>query len=107
MTPPADRPAAAAHIRARSTETVVHVSGEFDLATLPLLEEALSRAHAHGRDVLVDLSEVTFVDATSLGAIAHAHRQLRVEARMLRLVNVPPRISRLLAIAKLRTLLAA
>jgi anti-anti-sigma factor len=107
MTPPADRPPAAARIRARSTETVVHASGEFDLATLPLLEEALSRAHAHGRDVLVDLSQVTFVDATSLGAIVQAHGALAVEARVLRLVNVPARIDKLLGVTRLRTLLAA
>jgi anti-anti-sigma factor len=49
--------------------TVVTVSGELDLAVSPALEKQLSDALARGRDVVVDLSGVTFIDSVSLGTL--------------------------------------
>ena len=57
---------------------VVAVVGEADLYTAPELKGALSAAVDGGaRRVLVDLSESTFIDSTTLGVLMGAVRRLR------------------------------
>lgn len=55
---------------------LVSARGEFDVATAPLLEAALSRAVAASRDVLVDLREASFMDARGVHEILVAERAL-------------------------------
>lgn len=48
----------------------VSLSGEFDLAGIPLFAQELERLQARGRDVeLVDLAELVFIDAVGLHAV--------------------------------------
>jgi len=47
----------------------VLVSGELDLATAPRLDAALTRALTDADDLVLDLSNVTFIDSTGLSAI--------------------------------------
>jgi anti-sigma B factor antagonist len=61
----------------RSVFTVA-VGGEIDLATAPDLKGALGDAIDGGaRRVLVDLSEATFIDSTTLGVLMGAVKRLR------------------------------
>ena len=63
--------------------TVIAVSGELDVATVPRLRAALTEAAEHGSSrLVVDLSEVSFVDSVSVGAILHAQKRLGLEGRM-------------------------
>jgi anti-sigma B factor antagonist len=56
----------------------VSVVGEADLYTAPELKEALTTAIDGGaRGVLVDLSETTFIDSTTLGVLMGGVRRLR------------------------------
>ena len=48
---------------------VLHVVGEIDLATVDQFRAALEGATRHGSTALVDLSEVTFIDAGGLRVI--------------------------------------
>jgi anti-sigma B factor antagonist len=63
--------------------TVVKTCGELDVATAPLLREALMKAQSallrRGPDhsLVVDLSGVTFADASALGVLAGAARRAR------------------------------
>jgi anti-anti-sigma factor len=45
------------------------VWGELDLSTSPQLAEALDREFAAGNSVLLDLSNVTFIDSTGLNVL--------------------------------------
>jgi anti-anti-sigma factor len=47
---------------------ILSLRGEHDLATRGALKETLARA-GEGRDVLVDLSDCTFLDSTVLGVL--------------------------------------
>ena len=47
----------------------VLVAGELDLATAPDLDRALTTALTDADDVVLDLSQVTFIDSTGLSAI--------------------------------------
>ena len=57
---------------------VVAVSGEVDLFTAPEFKQRVMAPIAAGVDrVVVDLTETTFVDSSSLGVLIGAHRRLK------------------------------
>jgi anti-anti-sigma regulatory factor len=47
----------------------VALSAEHDLATAPELDAALTDVAQHGTDMIVDMSEATFADSTTLQTI--------------------------------------
>lgn len=57
---------------------VVAVSGEVDLFTAPEFKQRVMAPITAGVEhVIVDLTETTFIDSSSLGALIGAHRRLR------------------------------
>ncbi len=68
--------------------TVVWVRGDQDLATKAALACALARAAlSSDADLVVDLSDVSFMDASTIGAIVEATDQLRSHSRSLMVRN--------------------
>lgn len=66
---------------------VLHVSGELDLVTSPVLRQRVHDAVAEGRHSLVlDLSEVFFCDSSGVGVLIAARRLLRSCQGRLRLI---------------------
>ena len=59
----------------RDGSLVLVVEGELDIATSPLLDEALARARrTNAASIVVDLLAVSFIDSTALHVlIKHAH----------------------------------
>ena len=56
---------------------VVAVSGEVDLFTAPDLKRHVERAlDEHSGRLVVDLTDTTFIDSSSLGVLIGAHRRL-------------------------------
>lgn len=54
------------------------LAGEIDLASSPLLVDALETAVADGaRQVVLDFADVTFINSTGLGAMVAATKRLR------------------------------
>ena len=67
----------AIRVDVEDASVVVRVSGELDVASSPLLAAVLAGAEAGGPGaVVIDLSDVTFLDTRSVGVIAAAHEQL-------------------------------
>ena len=61
------------HVSESGDAIVVALTGELDLYNTPALREALREAAGRApRRLVVDLSEVTFVDSTALGAFVEA-----------------------------------
>jgi anti-sigma B factor antagonist len=59
------------------TYAVVAPSGEIDISAAPVLREALLAAHARRPGLLlVDLSDVSFIDAAALGVVVGVARDL-------------------------------
>src|SRR3954454_23432420 len=78
---------------------VVGVRGELDLHTAPELELELCELVARGAARLIlDLSGVTFIDSTSVCAIAAAANALDARAGVLVLVTDSPSTSKVLRI---------
>lgn len=69
---------------------IATVHGEVDVYSAPRLREALDHLLAGGvAPIVVDLSDVSFVDSTGLGVLVGAHKRLELTGGRLRVV-VPP-----------------
>jgi len=85
-----------------SDTPVVAVTGEIDVATAPDLREHLVALESTGATaVVVDLTNVSFIDSTALGVLVGAFRRLRNAGGVLRLVVTEPRIIKVLEITEL------
>jgi anti-sigma B factor antagonist len=75
---------------------VISLRGEFDLSTVDRLELAIDQAiQAGARDFVVDLSEVEFLDATTVHALLSGWKRVTGNNGRFVLVNPPDRIWRL------------
>jgi anti-sigma B factor antagonist len=81
------------------------ISGDLDLATADeLLHTATAALTDHASDDLVlDLSEVTFIDSTGLGALVAIRNATRDRAVTLHLRDAAPPVHRLMKITNLDT----
>jgi anti-sigma B factor antagonist len=86
----------------RGSVTVVHVEGEIDVYTAPLLREVLDKQVAAGRtDLVVDLEKVTFMDSTGLGVLVGRLKLVRGQNGTLRIVSAQERILKVFKITGL------
>ena len=88
----------------------VIVSGELDAATGPKLRSLLSdlagRATANGgRNLIVDVTAVRFMDSTGLGVIVKSAGQLRRSERQLRVTGADERVRAVFETAGMTSLL--
>lgn len=81
---------------------VVKVSGEVDIQTSPILEEHLQRVLGEGHhSLVVDLSEVTFLDSTGLSVLINALKQCQGAGGHLRLESPRPHVRRVFEVTGL------
>ncbi|MFF7204620.1 MULTISPECIES: STAS domain-containing protein [unclassified Streptomyces] len=67
--------------------TVLHVSGELDLVSSPVVRQHVHEAVAEGhRDVVLDLSGVQFCDSSGVGVLIASRRLLHSCRGRLRLI---------------------
>ena len=72
---------------------VVAVRGEVDIFTAPEFKARISDAIEAGRDlVVVDLTQATFIDSSSLGVLISAHRRLEQRGGRLVIVSDVPAV---------------
>jgi len=88
-------------VRRQPGYTLVTVSGEIDIATVPRLRGRLAAAAAGGRSVIVDMSRVGFIDASGLGVLARAAGQARARGTTLHVAGASRQVQRLFAITGL------
>jgi anti-anti-sigma factor len=60
----------------RNGTAMFHLTGELDMAGRPVLDEAIGDAVAAGGPILLDLSDVSFMDSTGINAILAAAKRL-------------------------------
>jgi anti-sigma B factor antagonist len=75
---------------------VLRVSGEIDLYTAPLLRERIADLVAAGiRHVVLDASDVTFLDSTGLGVLVGGLKRLRAHGGSLALAGSRANVARI------------
>jgi anti-sigma B factor antagonist len=77
------------------------VTGEVDVYSAPSLRDGLSELLASGSSVIVDLTEVGFLDSTGLGALVAARKVAEDKGAQLPLVCTKERILKLFTITGL------
>ncbi|MET8508731.1 STAS domain-containing protein [Streptomyces sp. NPDC004787] len=82
----------------RYRDTVhLRLTGELDLATVPLLQQAAATAiSTRPRHLRLDLTGLTFCDQTGLRALHQLTHQVHTADISLRLVGIHPRLHRTL-----------
>ena len=78
--------------------TRVSPEGELDFATSPLLDDALHRAEADARLIVLDLRRLAFVDCSGLRVIVAAHHRARRRGGRLVVVRGAAAIERVLTL---------
>jgi len=82
--------------------TVIALTGEVDLYTAPEFKEALLEAVADGpKTIVVDLTDTTFIDSTTLGVLVGGLKRLRPDNRTLALVCSDQNITKIFEITGL------
>lgn len=69
-----------------------HLVGELDLATAPILDEALRAVDADALMIVLDLRDLGFLDCSGMQVIRDASRRLASEGRRLVVVRGPRHI---------------
>jgi len=75
------------------------VAGELDLLTVPQLRDALSGAGIQGPDVVLDFSDVSFVDSSGLGLLLSTAKTRQAQGGSLVVRAPSPTVRRLFGIA--------
>lgn len=88
--------------RAVAGSPVLAIHGEIDVSTAPELRDRLLAVAKEGNEVVVvDLSEVTFLDSTALGVLVSGLKRFREGGGDLRLVVTSGSVTKVLAITGL------
>lgn len=89
-------PAFTARIESRDGVASIQLSGELDIATVPVLEDQLARLEGQGVvDVTLDLRELTFLDYSALHSFLTARDRARTNGHRLTLIGASPPARRL------------
>jgi anti-anti-sigma factor len=82
-------------IRWEGEACVVHVSGELDLSTVPLLRDALEAVTDSESNVIVDLDETSFADSAGIQPVVETAIAARGLGRSVRMRNLPGSVKRM------------
>jgi anti-anti-sigma factor len=83
-------------------KVTISLKGELDLSSVGKVQEALHRVEADGPAVLVlDLSNLTFLDSTGLRAVVTADERAREDGRRFVIVRGPEAVQRVFSITRL------
>lgn len=90
----------------RGTCGVIEVSGELDLAGAPMLDSAVRDLKlATVRDAVLDLRQLTFIDAAGLNAVVDLYAECLHAATTLTIIPGPRNVQRLFGLTRLDRLL--
>jgi anti-sigma B factor antagonist len=85
---------------------VLALSGELDLAVVPLARERLEQARAQRpRAIVLVMSEVTFADSSALRELLRLDAAMGADGSLLVLAALSPAVERLLELTRARDLL--
>jgi anti-anti-sigma factor len=88
-------------IRTEPAATVLGVSGELDLASFPVLEQAIASVSDSAPELVVlDLAELEFMDVAGLRAVLRSNERLREAGKRLAVASPGHGVRRLLALTQ-------
>jgi len=95
------------HIVASTETALLKLAGELDMATAPLVDQAVADCLAGGiRRLNIDRATVTFCDAAGLRALERANRASSAHCTVFRLAGMHRRLRRTFALHRAGSLIA-
>jgi anti-sigma B factor antagonist len=88
-------------IRQEGTTAVVAFAGEVDLEHSPAARRVLLECVEAGRDVVVDMSEVAYIDSSGIASLVEALQTARRKRTRFSLAAVSPAAMRVFQLARL------
>lgn len=88
-------------IRDEEGRFVVELDGEIDLERAPALRKTLLDCVKRGRDVLVDLSRVTYIDSSGIASLVEALQNAGKSDTRFSLIAISPEVLRVFELARL------
>lgn len=89
------------YLEIRGRTTTVHLSGDLDITTAPMLRSVLDRVTQEERDRLVlDMHELNYMSSAGLRCLAVAHQQAGSDVRII-LLGPKPEIVDIIRLAGL------
>lgn len=86
---------------------VLKLAGEIDLCCMPELRAALeAEAATHSTMLIVDLSEVTFIDSSGLSVLIGCWRKMREQGKKLAVVGAQGEVLEVFRLTRLDDLIA-
>jgi anti-sigma B factor antagonist len=95
------------HVAREGDNIVIHVRGQIDMATCERLRDAIEPHLGPAQTIVLDLSEVAFMDSSSLHVLVQARGRLTADGGSLVLRNPSRAARRLLDVACAEGLLEA
>lgn len=85
----------------RQGATVVSLSGEIDLQTSPDVRKFLLKYLSQGKNLVVDMSAVGYIDSSGVASLVEAYQTARKKGNRFALAQVGPAALRVLQLARL------
>ncbi len=82
-------------------KVTLFLSGEIDLETSPAVRKALLDQLSNGREVLVDLADVSYMDSSGIASLVEAYQRARDKSLGFELVRVSEPVLKVLRLARL------
>jgi anti-anti-sigma factor len=89
-----------------ATETIFRCIGRITSATAAQLQSTVRKAISEKKSTVLDLSQVTFMDSSGLGALVRLYVSAKTSGREMKLVSLSPRVKELLHLTSLDKLFA-
>jgi anti-sigma B factor antagonist len=88
-------------VRSEGGTTIVALSGEVDLDNSPQVRNVLLESVGDKRGVLVEMSEVSYIDSSGIASLVEAYQSARRDSTLFALVAVSESAMRVLELARL------
>lgn len=76
---------------------VIHIVGDLDVVSAPVVDAAVAEAHTAGRFLVLDLSATSFCDSSGIRSLYRAHRRVTEAGSAFAIRNPSRQVRRVLA----------
>jgi anti-sigma B factor antagonist len=88
------------------TETIVHCTGKITSNTIQSLKATVKPLFSESKTVVLDLTNVSYLDSSGLGAIVGLYVSAKIATSQLKLINMNERLKELFSVTRLGQFLA-
>jgi anti-sigma B factor antagonist len=88
------------------TETIVHCTGKITSNSIQSLKATVKPLFSESKTIVLDLTNVSYLDSSGLGAIVGLYVSAKVATNQLKLINLNERLKELFSITRLGQFMA-